>query len=124
MSSIFSAGPYSAIRRSTIAMLIAALLSGCTYYQPVAVPASGPSKFDSCWNAALGAVGDAGVRVVSADRDSGVISGSTDDASVTVAVRTQADGSVRVEIHAVEAKGTDQALATQISNAYDRRMGR
>ena len=98
--------------------------TACTYYQPVATPAPapGPSKFDRSWNAALGAMEDTGVRITSADRTSGVITGTTGALNVSVGVRGQADGSVRVDINATGPQGP--VLAERISSAYDRRMGR
>jgi hypothetical protein len=82
------------------------------------------SSFDRSWNAALGAVQDEGVQIASEDRGSGIIRGFQGDQEVTINMRTQADGSVRVEIGARGPKGSDQGLAGRISRAYDRRMGR
>ena len=67
---------------------------------------------------------DEGVRILFADRSNGVITGSRGDQDVTISVRTQADGSVRVELSARGPQGSDQVLAEQLSRAYDRRMGR
>ena len=105
-----------------VAMILMAF-SGCTYYQPVPV-SSGPSKFDRCWDAANGAAADVGVQITSSDRASGVITGYADSVDVTVLVRTQADGGVRVEFNTKGPRGQDTALADSLSRAYDRRMGR
>jgi hypothetical protein len=43
---------------------------------------------------------------------------------VAANVRTQADGSVRVEFNTSGATGQDPALIDRISRSYDRRMGR
>jgi hypothetical protein len=43
---------------------------------------------------------------------------------VTILMRAQADGSVRVEFSQRGPKGSDPGLAGRISRAYDRRMGR
>ena len=101
----------------------AARAAGCTYYQ-VAAPAPRASVFDRSWNAALGAMDDTGVAISSADRNSGMIRGTTTTDTATIGVYTQADGSVRVEITALGPAGVDTALAQRLSNAYDRRMGR
>ena len=98
------------------------LLSGC--YEPVPTYAPSPSKFDRSWNAALAAAQDEGVRLISEDRSTGVITGSRGDQDVIISVRTQADGSVRVELSAKGPTGSDPGLAERISRAYDRRMGR
>ena len=104
--------------------LAALATAACTVYQPVPAYMPAPSSFDRSWNAALGAVEDAGVRVTSADRATGVITGTRDAFNVLVGVRTQADGSVRIEINATGPTAQDPVLAERISRAYDRRMGR
>jgi len=97
-------------------------LAGCAASEPV--PAPMPSTFDRAWSAALSAAQDEGVRIVSEDRQSGIIRGSRDPQEVTILLRSQADGSVRVEISSRGPKGSDPGLAGRISRAYDRRMGR
>ena len=112
-------------RLRLVSLAIAALATtACTYYQTVPAYAPAPTSFDRSWNAALGAVEDAGVRVTSADRAQGIIAGTRDAFNVLVGVRTQADGSVRVEINATGPTAQDPVLAERISRAYDRRMGR
>ena len=111
--------------RTAVAVLAVAgfgLLSGCVADQPA--PAPPPSAFDRSWSAALAAAQDEGVQIVSEDRGSGVIRGSRGDQEVTISLRSQADGSVRIEISARAPKGSDPGLAGRISRAYDRRMGR
>jgi len=100
------------------------LLSGCEVSEPVPTPVPSPSTFDRAWNAALGAAHDEGVRIMVEDRSQGVITGSRGAQDVTISVRTQADGSVRVELSARGPQGADQVLAERLSRAYDRRMGR
>jgi hypothetical protein len=97
---------------------------GCVVYQPVSPSVAGASNFDQSWNAAVGAMQDVGVRIQSEDRARGVITGANDSRNVTVTLMTQADGSVRVEISARGPQGGDSNLASDISRAYDRRMGR
>ena len=109
------------------AILITALLGtapGCTVYQPVPVSAPAPSSFDRSWSTAIAAAQDEGVRITSEDRSNGVITGTRGDQTVTINIRTQADGRVRVEFSARGPKGSEPGLATRISQAYDRRMGR
>ncbi|HEX5607801.1 MAG TPA: hypothetical protein VFY96_14850 [Candidatus Binatia bacterium] len=110
--------------RTTIgfSLLIVAALAGCTTSEPVPVPA--PSTFDRSWSAAVSAAQDEGVRITSEDRGSGVIRGVRTDQEVTINLRSQADGSVRIEIGSRGPKGSDPGLANRISRAYDRRMGR
>jgi hypothetical protein len=99
-----------------------AALAACVVYEPA--PAPSPSTFDRSWSAALGAAQDEGVRITSEDRVNGVIRGYRDEQEVTINLRTQADGGVRVEMSARGPKGSDPGLASRISRAYDRRMGR
>jgi hypothetical protein len=101
---------------------MAVALAGCATNEPAAVPA--PSTFDRSWSAALSAAQDEGVRITSEDRGSGVIRGFRNEQEVTINLRSQADGSVRIEISARGPKGSDPGLASSISRAYDRRMGR
>ena len=98
------------------------VLAGCVVYEPVPAPA--PSTFDRSWSAALAAAQDEGVRIASEDRASGLIRGFRGEQEVTINIRSQADGSARVEIGARGPQGSDPGLATRISRAYDRRMGR
>jgi len=99
--------------------------TGCVVYEPVPTPSPpAPSTFDRAWNAAIGAAQDEGVRLTSEDRVSGIITGSRGDQEVTISIRTQADGNVRVEMGQRGPKGSDPGLAGRISRAYDRRMGR
>jgi hypothetical protein len=99
------------------------LLSGCAS-EPVPVYAPAPSTFDRAWSAALGAARDESVQIVSEDRVSGIINGTKGDQEVTISMRSQADGNVRVEISQRGPKGSDPGLAGRISRAYDPRMGR
>jgi hypothetical protein len=101
-----------------------AMVPGCVVYEPVPAYVPAPSAFDRSWSAAIAAAQDEGVRITSEDRVNGVITGSRGDQVVTINVRTQADGRVRVEFSARGPKGSEPGLATRISQAYDRRMGR
>jgi len=101
-----------------------ALISGCTTYEPVPVYVPASSAFDRSWNAAVAAAQDEGVRIKSEDRGNGVIRGYRGELEVSISVRTQADGKVRVEISARGPKGSDPGLAQRISRAYNQRMGR
>lgn len=118
---------WSALRRTHFSLAVFifsgfAVLVGCASQEPAPVPV--PSTFDRSWSAALSAAQDEGVRITSEDRGSGVIRGSRNEQEVTINLRTQADGGVRVEISARGPKGSDPGLAGRISRAYDRRMGR
>ena len=105
------------------------LLAGCA--EPEPAPAPPPPKpvyvppvFDRAWAAALGGAQDAGVKVTSSDRSTGIIRGTRDGIEVTVVVARQADGSVRVQFDATGATGKDPGLPDRFSKAYDKRMGR
>ena len=106
----------------SLVMIVAMALGGCVVYEPV--PAPQPSAFDRAWNAALGAAQDEGVSITSEDRVNGIIRGVRGEQEVTINLRSQADGSVRVEMSARGPKGSDPGLAGRVSRAYDRRMGR
>ena len=115
------------VAMARFAMAVAAfstVATGCVVYEPVPASAPATSGFDRSWNAALGAAQDVGIRILSEDRVRGVITGANDSREVAIMVMTQADGRVRVEISARGPQGGDANLASDISRAYDRRMGR
>ena len=111
-------------RRTTLALLLAATLTGCVAYYPTAMPAPGPSIFERSFDAALNAAADSGVSVTSADRTSGRIVGSKAGAAVTINLLRQGDGSVRIEFGAQGSTQSNPTLAEQLNLAYERRMGR
>ena len=97
------------------------LCSGCTYESPVVYH---PSTFDRAWSAAIRAAQDEGVRISSEDRGSGIISGNRGRQEITIYVRTQAEGKVRLEFSVRGPREADPGLADRISRAYNRYMGR
>ncbi len=99
------------------------LLSACAqepapYYPPA------PSTFNRAWSAAINAAQDEGVRISSEDRVGGAIKGTRGNQKITIYVRTQADGNIRLEFSVRGPKRADPGLADRISKGYDRRMGR
>ena len=115
-------------RTGALALVIVAaaaiiLVYGCAPEPaPYYTPASG--TFDRAWSAAVGAAQDEGVRITAEDRAGGVIVGTRGEQEITIYVRTQADGNVRLEFSVRGPKGADPGLASRVSRAYDRRMGR
>ena len=112
-----------------IVSLIIALMTGCTYYQPApgtyyTTTASTTSKFDQSWSAAIGALSDEGVHITTQNREAGVIQGTRGGTRVTVNLRTQADGSVRVEFDTSGSSKHDPTLIDRIHSSYNSRMGR
>ena len=112
-----------AIRMATLFLTVLLQVSGCAS-EPVPSYAPPPSTFDRAWSAAIAAARDEGAQILSEDRASGIIVGNRGEQEVTISVRSQADGSVRMEFGARGPKGSDPGLAGRISRAYDRRMGR
>lgn len=106
--------------------VLLAVVAGCTYYEvaPGVYAPAQPASFDRSWSAAIGAFQDQGVRITSEDRGAGQVAGTRDGINVVANVRTQADGSVRVEFNTSGATARDPGLIDRISSAYDRRMGR
>jgi hypothetical protein len=109
-------------RRTALAAITVLALTGCQTYYPVSPAAYGPSTFDRAFDAALGAIGDQGLRITSQDRASGNIVGVSGTVSVTASVRPQADGTTRVEFKTAGA--ADAGLAQRVAAAYNARMGR
>jgi hypothetical protein len=102
------------------------LLGGCTYYQtaPGVYSTAPVSSFDRSWGAVQAAFADQGVPVAREDRAAGVVSGTRDGITVTANVRTQADGSVRVEFNTSGTTSRDPELINRMTAAYNRNMGR
>ena len=111
------------IRVAIFFLAVLLQVSGCAS-EPVPSYAPPPSTFDRAWSAAIAAARDEGVQILSEDRASGIIVGNRGEQEVAINVRSQADGSVRMEFSARGPKGSDPGLAGRISRAYDRRMGR
>jgi len=106
-------------------VVLTALVTGCVVYEPVSVPSSSyGSSYDRVWDSALGAAGDAGVKITSADRTTGIIRGVTSSSDVTISVISQADGKTRVEFTSKGPKGHDPDLNDRFTSYYNRRMGR
>lgn len=101
------------------ALVLALSLTACVVYEAPSVPPS----FDRSWNAAMGAMRDAGVDVSSVDRASGTIVGTKQGSTVTIQIRRQADGDVRVDFNA-RGGPNDPAVANAITSAYQVNMGR
>lgn len=115
------------MKRYLLALFFAgAFIAGCTYYQtaPGTYVTTPVSSFDRYWAAAIGAFQDQGVPITSENRGAGIVRGTQNGINVTANVRTQADGSVRVEFNTTGATERDPALIDRISQSYDRRMGR
>ena len=104
--------------------VLAALLGGCVVYEPVPAPAYYGSSYDRVWDSAVGAAGDAGVKITSADKTTGIIRGVAGSTDVTISAITQADGRIRVEFTSKDPKGLDTDLNDRLTRAYNRRMGR
>lgn len=106
--------------------LAVALLGGCTYYQsaPGVYTSSPVSSFDRSWGAVQAAFADQSIPITREDRAAGMLSGARDGINVLASVRTQADGSVRVEFNTSGATARDPDLINRVIAAYNRNMGR
>ena len=114
----------TATLQDNVASLGGASLGGCVVYEPVPAYYPARSNYDRAWNAALGAVQDAGVQIASADPATGLIRGGKGGIDVVVNVVRQGDGSVRVQFDAKGPTQQDPGLSDRFSQAYERRMGR
>jgi hypothetical protein len=115
------------ILRSLLATVLGAtLVAGCTYYQtaPGVYTSTPTSTFDRSWAAARNAMLEEGVRITQEDRSSGTLGGDRQGIGVLALIRSQADGSIRVEFRTIGATTVDPQLIERISSSYDRQMGR
>jgi len=121
--------PPRALHTLSVAVVLgslAMLAASCTVYQtaPGVYAPVPPTSFDRSWSAAVGAFEDQGVRITTEDRAAGVVRGTRGGINLTANVRTQADGSVRVQFSTSGATEQDPGLIDRVSRAYDSRMGR
>ena len=103
-----------------ILFVLTVFFCGCASSKPVPTPTS----YDRVWNSALGAAEDAGVRISYSDKTTGKIQGVTGSTDVTISVRTQADGKIRVEFTSRTPNGEDADLNKRFTVFYNKRMGR
>jgi hypothetical protein len=100
-------------------------LAGCTYYQAApGVYATAPSAFERSFSAAVGAMEDEGVRLVTLDRNAGKASGIHGGINVTATVQSRADSGVQVEFGTSGDTAADPTLIDRITRRYNARMGR
>jgi predicted component of type VI protein secretion system len=97
------------------------MLSACAVYEPYYYPAS---QYDRVWESALRAAEDVGVDISTANRVNGTIVGRKGPADVTIAVLTQADGSIRVQLNVRGPEDADPYLTDRFYQSYQRYMGR
>jgi len=100
------------------------LLTSCIAYAPVPAPAVyRVSSYKIAWESALTAAEDVGIRITSADEASGTIEGQADQTAVTIRVKRQRDGRIRLEV-SLRGPSRDAYIADEFHLAYERRMGR
>lgn len=109
----------SPTRRIALASLLAIGLAGCVVYEAVPV-----DPMDRPWQAAMGAIQDAGLSLVTADRATGTIRGTRGSVEGIIEVRMRNDGRVGVGISARDPEGRDPGLVQRLTEAYNNRMGR
>lgn len=95
-------------------------LAGCVVYEP----APAPDPFQTSWRAATGAIGDAGLTLVTADQATGTIRGTRGSVEGLIAIRGRHDGRIGVKITARDPDRADPTLVQRLTDAYNRRMGR
>ena len=105
--------------RRSAALVLVLGLAGCVVYEPVPVdPMQRP------WQAAMGAIQDAGLTLATADQATGTVRGTRGRAEGTITVRMRSDGRVGVEINSRDPEGREPGLTQRLTDAYNRRMGR
>ena len=112
-------------RALQVALTVLLACAGCaSSSEPEAQPVALRSKYDRSFDAALAAAADVGVEVSSADRAAGRILGERFGVEVSIELRRQANGNVRVEFSAPGSRETNPRLSEKWLSAYQRRMGR
>ena len=105
--------------RILAAIIVAVGLAGCVYYAPQPV-----DQVEVSFNAALGALQDSGLTVVTADRGTGTLRGTRGNVEGVIQVSRRADGGVGVQIDVRDPSRSDPGLSDRLTQAYNRRMGR
>jgi hypothetical protein len=103
------------------------LTYACVVYEPVPAGVYYPppaSSFDRVWDSALRAADDAGIEIVSANRDTGTILGRKGTTEAEIFVSRQADGRMRVELNLRGPEPRDPTTADRFYRSYERYMGR
>jgi hypothetical protein len=109
----------SALARISAFLLLAVGLSGCVVYEPVPV-----NPIDQPWQAAMGALEDAGLTLAAADRATGTLRGTRGSVEGIIQLRALPDGRVEVKINTRDPENRDPGLSQRLVEAYNRRMGR
>src|SRR6478609_1230734 len=94
------------MRSFAAAVVLALTLAGCYAYPYY--PAPGPDPVEVSFNAAQGALQDAGLTITMADRGSGTLRGKAGNAEGTIRVNRRSDGGVGVQIDGSDAGLTDR----------------
>ena len=102
----------------------ATLLAGCVVYEPVPTGYSRPASFDRSFNAVAAAMREQGVTITQEDRAAGVVRGTRGSIGIVGNVRSQADGSVRVQFDTSGATASDPGLIDRVTRSYNANMGR
>jgi hypothetical protein len=110
--------PMALIPRITAAILLALAVAGCESEPAPIDPIERP------WQAAIGAIEDAGLKLVTADRATGTVRGTRGSVEGTILVRMRSDGRVGVEFTARDPENRDPGVTRRMADAYNRRMGR
>ncbi|MCC6377263.1 MAG: hypothetical protein IT519_00470 [Burkholderiales bacterium] len=109
--------------RALTLFVAAASLAACVAYVPVeGQPVV--SGFDRSFQAASGAMLDAGLTITRQDRGTGTVVGSRGATDVVAQVRQDAGGTVSVEFTTRRANNEDPGLISRVTAAYQQRMGR
>jgi hypothetical protein len=108
----------SQLKRFVALLFLSLCVAGCVVYEPVPVTPSNPMA--QPWQAAMGAMQDTGLAIVTADQATGLVRGTRGSAVGEIRVAMRADGRVGVEI----TSQNDPTLTQRLTDAYNRRMGR
>ena len=108
-------------------MLLLFLLPACLAYAPFPAPAVyyhyQVSSYRTAGENAQWAAEDVGIRITSADEDSGTIEGQADRTAVTIRVIRLHDERTRLEV-SLRGPSRDAYIADEFHRAYERRVGR
>ena len=114
-----------ALARAIAVSLLALAPAACVVAPyPYPYSYSVPASYDQSFDAVVGAMADNGLTVNQQDRGAGLVAGQRGGIAILSTVRSQGDGTVRVEFSSRGSVEQDPGLLDRVTASYNRRMGR
>jgi hypothetical protein len=108
--------------RFVLILFVFFLFHSCVAYAPVPAPSVyRVSSYQIAWEKAVSAAQDVGIQITSADEASGTIEGQSGRTDVTIRVKRQPEGRIRLEV-SLRGPSQEAYIADEFHRAYERRV--